>query len=259
MNSQESDITMDGRRENGAMMVDVPERPYSPPAAVAPPIHPPIPGQTGLALCAPLTDERLSEYRIPSGTAECGTNCIACTLLLLGWISREDAEKETGRCILALSGVTPHISFDEVVEAVRRWHPYYYGHRVQIGMLLTGEIGVRAGTLDAVLTQVPPGYGCFFVYGGPTQTHVVVIRRLPDGTPELIDPQRGSSVFSRYTPSDEFRAAHGINLQENYYSVRGEEHILATMVEQATLFGYFPTREEAFARMMFKIVTYTTI
>lgn len=252
---------MDGRIENGAMVEDTPEpdRPYSPPPAVAPPIQLPIPGQTGLALCAPLTDEKVAAYRVPSGTAECGTNCIVCTLLLLGWISREDAETETGRCVLAVRGVAPFISFEEVVEAVRRWHPYYYGRLVNISMQLTGEIGVRAGSLQSVLSQVPPGYGCFFVYGGPTQTHVVVIRRLPDGTPELIDPQRGSAVLSRFTPSEAFRRQHGIILEENYYSVKGEEHILATLVEQAALFEYFPTREEAAARMMFKIVTFTTL
>lgn len=266
MNSQTSDVTM-----NSNPMVDdepvlppymeddEPPLPHVPPAHLAAPTVPPIPGQTGLALCTPLTDERLAAYRVPIRTPECGTNCITCTLLLLGWISRDAADRETERCILAVRGETPHVSFDEVLEAVRQWNPYYYGRRVNIQMLNTNSVGVQTGILQTVLSHVPAGYGCFFVYGGSDQTHVVVLRRLIDGTPELIDPQRGSAVLSRFTPSEAFRTAHGINLQENYYSVRGEEHILATMVEQAALFEYFPSREEAAAQMKFAIVVFTTL
>jgi hypothetical protein len=270
VSSQESDVTMNGRERelldesmfsqgSEAMVDDGPPSPHAPPPEVAPPLLPPVPGQIGLALCTPLTDERLASYRVPARTPDCGTNCISCTLLLLGWINRSIADSETDRCVLAVQGEAPHVSFDEVLEAVRRWNPFYYGRRVHIDMLNTTQVGVDAGTLQLVLTQVPPGYGCFFVYGGPSQTHVVVLRRLPDGTPELIDPQRGSAVLSRFTPSEAFRTQHGIVLEENYYAVRGEEHILATMVEQAALFEYFPTREEAAARMLFKVVTYITL
>lgn len=268
LSSQESDRRMDvDANDGGPMEEDIPSSldttmggPSSPrPSEIAPAMSPPIPGTTGLALVAPLTDERLASYEVPDDTWKCGTNCMTCCLRLLGWISRTTANFETERCIRAVAGEVPYTTNTDVAAAVQEWHPNYYGHPIRISVFGLPVQGVYPGVLNSVFSELPNGYGCFFMYGSGEKTHAVVLRKRPDGTPELIDPQRGLRVYSQYTPFQEVGAPQIITLTTNYYSTTGEENILRTIVEQATLFGYFPTREAATAGMKYITFTYTLL
>jgi hypothetical protein len=186
----------------------------------------------------PLSDFEIDDYVMPTLTPQCLSNCVSCCLLLLGWITPTQAEEMTQQCIVNRSGS----STVEIVQLFRSLHPIYYGREI--------HYNVTKATLSRILETLEPRFAMVLMYGTPMTCHVAVIRKLSDGTPELIDPQRGSKVDVRYTPIGM------VTLKDDYYSVKGYQAIQDTIVRQSLLFGYYATQSEANASIEYSCITY---